>query len=97
MYNVPKNGNYAGVRRNQEVHNEAWTLCTMWLKLAESFESSMNISVLFQILVTLYKKIRKSQEILGNQDSANPWIFSESLKIQNLTLQTLRGYISKNM
>ena len=27
----------------------------------------------------LYKKIRKSQEILGNQDSANPWILSESM------------------
>ena len=31
-----------------------------------------NISILFQILVTMYKKIRKSQEILGNQDSGIP-------------------------
>ena len=39
MYNIPKNGTYAGVGMNQEVHNEAWILYTMWLKLAESFES----------------------------------------------------------
>ena len=36
MYNVPKNGTYA---ENREVHNEAWILYTIWLKLAESFES----------------------------------------------------------
>ena len=34
------------------------------------------IYFLFSIFVTLYKKIRKSQEILGNEDSANPrsWV-----------------------
>ena len=63
------------------VRNEAWISYTMWLNLTEYFES---LSVLFWTLVTLYKKIRKSQEILGSQDSANPWILSESIKIQNL-------------
>ena len=56
----------------------------MLLNLTDSLESYSNISILFQILVTLYKKIRTSQEILGNQDSANPWILSESIKIRNL-------------
>ena len=36
------------------------------------FEIYSKISILFWIFVTLYRKIRKSQEILGNQDSANP-------------------------
>ena len=35
------------------------------------FEVYSKISILFWIFVT-YKKIRKSQEILGNQDSAKP-------------------------
>ena len=44
-----------------------------------------NISVLFQILVTLYMKITKYQEILGNQDSTNlRWLLSESIEIQDL-------------
>ena len=81
MYSIPKNGTYAGVGRNREIHNEAWILYTMWLKFVESFESLFEYFHFFWILVTLYKKIRKSQEILGNQDSANPWIFSESIKI----------------
>ena len=32
----------------------------------------------------IVQEIRKSQEILGNQDSANPWSLSESIKIRNL-------------
>ena len=83
----------------QGVHNKAWIPYTMWLDLPESFEfcSSIYISILFQILVTMYKKIRKSQEILGNQDSGIPWILSESMKIWNLvhyffTLQIPRYY-----
>ena len=39
-----------------------------------------NISVLVQILVTVYKEIRK---ILGNQDSANPWILNNHPWILN--------------
>ena len=65
---------------NRRVSNEARISYTMWLNLAESSAPNLlnlywNISVLF-ILVTLWKKIRKSQEILGNQDSANPefWV-----------------------
>ena len=49
---------------------ESRTLCDGILLNLSSLCS--NISVLFQILVTLYKKIRKSQEILGNEDSENP-------------------------
>ena len=63
------------------IHNKAWISYTMWLNLLNLYS---NISILFQILVTLYKKIRKSHEILGNKDSANPWILSESIKIWNL-------------
>ena len=33
-------------------------------------------------IVTLYKKIRKSQEIIGNQDSANPWILSDFKRVE---------------
>ena len=62
--------------------SESRTLCD-WILLNLSNLCS-NISILFRILVTLYKKIRKSDEILGNKDSANPWILSESIKIWNL-------------
>ena len=64
------------------VHNEAWISYTMWLNLWIFFQNS----VLFWILVMLYKEIRKSQEILGNQNSVNVWILSESIKIQNAIL-----------
>ena len=35
-------------------------------------------------MVSLYTDIGKSQEILGNQDSVNLYILSESIKIWNL-------------
>ena len=49
---------------------ESCTLCDGILLNLSNLCS--NISVLFRILVTLYKKIRKSQKILGNQHSENP-------------------------
>ena len=58
---------------------ESRTLCD-WISL----NLYLNISVLFRLLVTFYKKIRRSQEILGNQDSANPWVLNEPIKIRNL-------------
>ena len=56
--------------------------CTHYM--VESLNLYWKIFVLFRLLITLYKKIRKSQEILGNKDSANPWILSEFIKIWNL-------------
>ena len=50
----------------------------------------------------MVQEISKSQEILGNQDSANPWILSESVKIRNLahhffTLRTPRISLSLSL
>ena len=47
--------------------------------VTEHLNLYLSISLLLWILVTLYKKIRNSQEILVNQDSGNLWILSEPM------------------
>ena len=45
----------------------------------------ISITAIATVLVTLDKKIRKSQEILGKQDSADSWILNESIESEPRT------------
>ena len=58
---------------------KVWIFYTRWVNLAESFESLFEY---FCFISNISHLVRTRK--LGNQDSANPRILSESIKIQNL-------------